>query len=708
MPKPLSEHEILVMLVALPLFVGLARLCGEIATRLCQPQVLGELLAGVVLGPSVLGLVWHPGMQTLQQAARTLEPVSWIGIILLLALTGLETDLTRLRRELRSAAFTTLGGVVVPFAGGFAFGMVLPAPLVGGHGSRLVFALFLALAMSISAVTVIAKVLVDLRQMRRTASKIILTGGVFDETLGWVLLALISGLAGGEGNALVVVGKAAAFLAGAALAGRRIVASTLRWVREHSRIDAPAFSATVVLALAFAAVTEALGLHQVLGAFVFGVIASTVPRIDRETIEQLRTMTRGFLVPVFFVFAGLRVDLTQIAHKDVAVVAAAFLAIAILGKLVGCTAGGLAGRMPWREALLVGVGMSARGSMEIVVAVLGLSLGILSPAIFSVIVLLSVVTILIVPSALRFAFRAAPPDEAERARIDREERDAEAYTPNVHRVLVPLLPDASSAVGAEAARALARSKAHASEPLEIVILRSEAAPRGAEQRLVHETARAGSAQPIEVEERETTGREPVDVVGEAMERGYQLLIVGAPAPKRASTLFGPVVNRLLRAASCDVLVVSSAVELDFNRIRRIVVPFTGKESARAAGDLAIALASGLGASVSAISVVRELPFDGAAAIEQLENRIRAAGDAMNELRERAELLEVPFESRILRADVPGDAILRELRARDAELCLLGVTEQSHRGTPFFGDTADLLLRLAPTPVALLVVRERVG
>jgi nucleotide-binding universal stress UspA family protein len=154
-----------------------------------------------------------------------------------------------------------------------------------------------------------------------------------------------------------------------------------------------------------------------------------------------------------------------------------------------------------------------------------------------------------------------------------------------------------------------------------------------------------------------------------------------------------------------VLVVSSSVEFDIEKIRRIIVPFTGREAARAAGDLALALASGLGASVYAISVVPELPVESAAAYEQMQRRERTAEESLRELEERARTLGVPLERRVEHAALPARTIVRELQNPDASLCLLGVNEQSARGTPFFGDTAELLLRSAPTPVALLVSKH---
>jgi nucleotide-binding universal stress UspA family protein len=195
-------------------------------------------------------------------------------------------------------------------------------------------------------------------------------------------------------------------------------------------------------------------------------------------------------------------------------------------------------------------------------------------------------------------------------------------------------------------------------------------------------------------------------VVQAAQRGYQLVIVGAAAPTRGRRLFTPEINTVIRDAACDVLVVSSSVAFELEHIKRIAVPFTGREPARAAADLAIAFASGVGAGVDAISVVREPPIEGSAALEQLERGRTSIANALAELRERAKRFDVPFESEIRTEASPSRTILCALHAREVDLCVLGVTDQSRRGTPFFGDTADLVLRFAPVPVALLVVRDR--
>ncbi|MBV8080442.1 MAG: universal stress protein [Actinobacteria bacterium] len=275
---------------------------------------------------------------------------------------------------------------------------------------------------------------------------------------------------------------------------------------------------------------------------------------------------------------------------------------------------------------------------------------------------------------------------------------------------MPLLPEGPSEVAAEAARALARSKANADESLEIVVLRMSSASangkaqRPAEARLVRETKELASSQPIEIEERAAPKVRPLDAIADAVLRGYQLMILGAARPARESVLYGRLIDSVVARSAVDTFIVSSSVGFAMESVKRIVVPFTGRDSSRNAADFALTLASGLGASVFALNVARELPIERATALEQLARHRRSIEGALHELEERAKLLEVRFESAIRTAASPSQEILRELREPGYDLCILGATNQSRRGTPFFGDTADVVVRYAPTPVGLLVLK----
>ena len=318
--KPLGHHELLLLLLQLALLLAVSRGLGEFMRRISLPPVVGELLAGVLLGPSLFGLVL-PGVYgqvfpKSQIQADLLSVVSWLGVLFLLVVTGLETDLNLIIRKGRTALTISLGGIVVPFVTGMGLGWVLPDDFLAQPNQRLIFSLFIATAMSISAVPVIAKVLMDLRLIRRDIGQVTLAAGMTDDTIGWILLSVVSGLASSGkfdlGTVLRSVSGAVLFLGIAFTLGRTIVDKILRWVDDTVGGVTASLSVVLVLSLAAAALTHSLGIEAALGAFVIGILAGQSRRFSRDAGHTLETITAGFLAPIFFAAAGLKVNLLQL------------------------------------------------------------------------------------------------------------------------------------------------------------------------------------------------------------------------------------------------------------------------------------------------------------------------------------------------------------------------------------------------------------
>jgi Kef-type K+ transport system membrane component KefB len=276
--KPLGDHELFLLLVQFALLLVTARLLGEGAKKLGLPSVVGELLAGFVLGPTLLGNV-APGLfrATFPQEAgqvHLLEVVAWLGVIMLLILTGLETDMGLIARKGRGAAAISLGGIAVPFLSGLALGLVVPAEFLAAPDKRLVFALFIGTAMSISAIPVIAKVLMEMHVIRRDIGQITLAAGMIDDTIGWVLLSVVAGLASSGNVNPLTAGRsllAVVVVLGAAYTvGRRAVGWLIRTLDNQVGGDMVKITAVMALALVFGAVTQQLRLEAVLGAFIAG------------------------------------------------------------------------------------------------------------------------------------------------------------------------------------------------------------------------------------------------------------------------------------------------------------------------------------------------------------------------------------------------------------------------------------------------------
>lgn len=413
--------------------------------RIDLPPVVGELLAGVLLGPSLFGLIL-PDLQAhifpkSQTQSDLLSVVSWLGVLFLLVVTGIETDLNLIVRKGRTALLISLGGIVVPFATGLGLGWLLPENFLADPAQRLVFCLFIATAMSISAVPVIAKVLMDLKLIRRDIGQVTLAAGMTDDTIGWILLSVVSGLAtSGQFNFSTVISAvsgAVIFLGVALTIGRTAVDRILRWVDDTIGGATAALSIVLILALSAAALTHSLGIEAALGAFVLGILAGQSRRFSREAGHTLEVITAGFLAPIFFAAAGLKVNLLQLLQPETFIIGMIVLAVACFGKFVGAYLGSRLGGLGHWEAMAMGSGMNARGAMEIIVATIGLSLGVLSQQMYSIIVMVAIVTSLMAPPLLRWTLSKVAIGEEEAQRLQQEEHASRSFIKNIRRVLIP-------------------------------------------------------------------------------------------------------------------------------------------------------------------------------------------------------------------------------------------------------------------------------
>jgi Kef-type K+ transport system membrane component KefB len=269
--------------------------------------------------------------------------------------------------------------------------------------------------MSISAIPVIARILGDLGLLRTRVGAVILSTALADDTMGWILLGITAGLAGGGGLSPLAgartLAATAIFIAFAFTLGRVLVERVLRW---SAKLRAPQAQISVVLVLVLGAgtITQGIGVHLVLGVFIAAILIGRVKGRDRSGDEALRQVGMGFFVPLFFAYTGTKVDLTLLGGGT-AVIAAAALGIASLSKVVGGGVGTLIGGLSRWEAAAVGVGLNARGAMELVIATIGLSLGIITPEMYAILVLIALVTSLMAPPLLTFCLERVRDHRAE-------------------------------------------------------------------------------------------------------------------------------------------------------------------------------------------------------------------------------------------------------------------------------------------------------
>ncbi|MCK9893028.1 cation:proton antiporter [Frankia sp. AgB32] len=409
----IPPHSLLVFLLAVTTLLAGALVLGRIAERIGLPAVVGELATGVLLGPSVLTKA-APGaahwiFPTDPNQFHLVEAVGQIGVILFVGMTGTEMDVAGVLRRGRTAVQVSLGGLLVPLGLGIATGLLLPTGLLSGDVDTGVFAMFLGVAMAVSAIPVIARILVDLNLLHSRTGQLTLAAGTVDDAVGWLLLSVVSALATTgvrAGNVLTSVGCVLATVAVAVVVGRPVAETVLGWAgRRRAPTDSPAATASlacVVMILGGAAATQALKLEAIFGAFVAGMVIGSRRSFDPRLVAPVRLVVTGVLAPLFFATAGLRVDLTELRRPGVLAAAAVVLVVAVVGKFLGALLGARVSRLSWWESLALGAGMNARGVVEIVVAGTGLRLGVISPAGYTVVVLVAVATSIMAPPLLRW------------------------------------------------------------------------------------------------------------------------------------------------------------------------------------------------------------------------------------------------------------------------------------------------------------------
>jgi Kef-type K+ transport system membrane component KefB len=371
-----------------------------------------------------------------------LDAVGQLGVLLLVGITGMHVDLKLVRRKGTTAARVSAGGLLVPFGLGVGLGYLLPAALLPAGTDRAVFALFMGVAMGVSAIPVIAKTLLEMRLLHRNVGQLIISAAAVDDVIGWLLLSVVSALAVTglvAGQVALSLGGLAAVLVLTVVAGRPVVNATMR-LAGRSGEPGPSIAAAVVLLLLASAGTHALGMEPVLGALLAGILIGSSGHVDLARLSALRTLVMAVLAPIYFATAGLRMDLSALGRPVVLGSAVVVLLLAIVGKFAGAYLGARASRLSHWEGLALGSGLNARGVIQVIVAMVGLRLGVLSTAAYTIIVLVAIVTSLMAPPCLRYAARriAVTDEEQVRERLFSEgghdaavDRDRDARVPGV-------------------------------------------------------------------------------------------------------------------------------------------------------------------------------------------------------------------------------------------------------------------------------------
>lgn len=412
---PLLLVQIIVILVA-------ARVTGALVRRLGQPQVVGEMIAGIALGPSLLGAQASQVATLLFPAGSLgfLNTLSQIGLLVFMFLVGLELDPKVVRERGRSALVISHASIVAPFLLGSMLAIVLYPTLAGSRVTFIGFALFMGAAMSVTAFPVLARILAERRLMRTPIGAVAIACAAIDDVTAWCILAAVvvivratGGEAAGGGLPLwVTLGGSAVFVAFMLTAGRRALRALETRYVARGRVTQDMIAVLMLATLASAWITERLGVHALFGAFLVGAVAPKSEGFVHALLERFEDVMVVLLLPLFFAFTGLRTEITLIDGAGGWLVCVLVIAVAVAGKVGGSAIAARATAMPWRDAAVIGVLLNTRGLMELVILNVGLDIGVISRELFAMMVLMALATTFMTTPLVTWLLRAMQRERA--------------------------------------------------------------------------------------------------------------------------------------------------------------------------------------------------------------------------------------------------------------------------------------------------------
>jgi len=406
--EKLSHSEVINLLLQLASMLIMARIFAEIAQKFRQPAVVGELLAGIILGPTILG-TFSPEMfdflfQSHASSNLALDGIVQVAVILLLFIAGLEVELHLVYSQGKSAISISLLGLIVPFILGFIFPYLFPSFFGFEDGERLLFSLFMGTAMAITALPVVVRILMDMNMFKTKMGMVIVASAMVNDIIGWLIFSVILSFMGKSGSLSLMstVGITLLFTIFMLTIGKGLINKVLPWINKKLAWPGGLLSLSMALCFLAAAFTEWLGIHAIFGAFLLGVAMGDSDHMSERAKEIIHQFINNIFAPLFFVSIGLKVNFfTNFSPLLVLGV----LAISFVGKIVGSGYGALRSGYPLREALAVGFGMNARGAMEIILGLIALEVGLIDEQLFVALVVMAIITSMTSGPLMRWALK---------------------------------------------------------------------------------------------------------------------------------------------------------------------------------------------------------------------------------------------------------------------------------------------------------------
>lgn len=412
------EDFLLQVLIQLVVIIAAARVGGWLLAKVGQPQVVGEIVAGLVLGPSLLGRFAPEfvGFVFPPDTTVVFRVLSELGLVLLMFLLGLEFDFSHLRQVGRTAAGVAAAGIALPFALGMALAWWMHSYLVI-EASRTGFVLIVAVALSITAIPILGRIMIELNIHRTSIGTLTITAAAIDDAFGWILLAAVSALIRGGFEFLPILrmtGLAATFVLGCWFIGRPLLGRMTDRLLAGAggELTLPGLSVVLLLVLLAAAATNMIGIFSIFGPFVLGAVLSDRDRFREAVLKRLRDLVYAMFLPIFFTYTGLRTNVGLLDSWQHWLLCGLVLAVAMLGKLGGCGLAARAGGLSWRESGCIAVMMNTRALMGLIAINVGRELKVIPDSVFCMLVIMAIATTLLTTPLLRLLLGVTYPNKA--------------------------------------------------------------------------------------------------------------------------------------------------------------------------------------------------------------------------------------------------------------------------------------------------------
>jgi K+:H+ antiporter len=680
--------------VQVGVIIALARLLGVLMRRFGQPQVIGEVIAGLLLGPSFLGWL-APGVSGAlfpPQSMQFLRAIAEFGIVIFMFLIGLELNPRLLRQRGRATMVISGASIVVPFALGVVVAMPLYPELAGPGVAQLGFVGFIGAVMAITAFPMLARILIERDLMQSRLGGMVLTCAAVDDVAAWCLLALVAavGHANGALQGIGTVVWVLAYLAVMLLAVRPLLVRLAAVYANRGMVSQNLLAIVLLLLLASSLATEWVGIHAIFGAFILGALMPKLGGLVVEVSEKLEDFTTVLFLPVYLAYTGLRTQIGLLDSPGLWLICLTLFVVAVAGKFGG---GALAARLTglnWRESAALGILLNTRGLMALIILNVGLDLGLITPPVFAMMVLTAIITTTMTTPALA---RIDPHRTLHAAPVQ-----PESAAPDGAVLIAVALSDSGPRL-LDTALTLAESEApliyalHVARPVERGALGANLPEDGSDAVLAplleHAQTRGSDVRPVSL-----VSRTPAEAICEVAQlKGARLVVMGWHKPVFARSVLGGTLDRVMRR--CSEIDVAVIIDREMpNPPRRILLPYGGTVHDQLALRLATRLARRAGADLTLLHVVHP-----GRRKRRLEREARQLLDTVAPEPMTGHTVRLL----VIETDQTVESVLAEAATHD--LTVLGVGDEWELAPQLFGLRSERVA--VDNPSSLLIVRSGV-